>query len=160
MHGGNMEIRKAKECDIDGILNLLIQVDMVHHHGRPDLFNGPATKYTKEELIPILHNEHTPVFVAVDGSQVLGHAFCILETHEDSHVLADIKTLYVDDICVDEKERGRHVGRSLYEFVENYARSIGCHNITLNVWECNPTAKNFYKAMGMHVQKTGMEKIL
>lgn len=155
-----MEIRKAEERDIEGILNLLVQVDMVHHNGRPDLFKGPATKYNAAELAEIMCNENTPVFIAVEGDKVLGHAFCILESHPESHVLTDIRTLYVDDICVDENERNRHIGRSLYEFVENYAKSIGCYNITLNVWECNPTARHFYEAMGMQVQKTGMEKIL
>ena len=33
-------IRKAVKKDIPDILNLLEQVDMVHHRGRPDLFKG------------------------------------------------------------------------------------------------------------------------
>jgi ribosomal protein S18 acetylase RimI-like enzyme len=32
--------------------------------------------------------------------------------------------------------------------------------MTLNVWEGNAPAQNFYKNMGMRVQKTGMETIL
>ena len=48
----------------------------------------------------------------------------------------------------------------LYEYVRDYAKSIGCHNITLNVWEGNNPAISFYKNMGMQVQKTTMEIIL
>ena len=33
-----MEIRRAVEQDMDGINHLLRQVLMVHHKGRPDLF--------------------------------------------------------------------------------------------------------------------------
>ena len=33
-----MEIRHAKEQDMDGINDLLMQVCLVHHQGRPDLF--------------------------------------------------------------------------------------------------------------------------
>jgi len=51
-------------------------------------------------------------------------------------------------------------GESLYEFVRDYARSIGCYSITLNVWEGNVPASSFYKEMGMHVQKTTMEVLL
>ena len=40
------------------------------------------------------------------------------------------------------------------------AKSIGCYNMTLNVWEGNDPACSFYKNMGMKVQKTGMEVIL
>ena len=39
-----MQIRYAEERDIDDILRLLVQVNMVHHTIRPDLFKGPATK--------------------------------------------------------------------------------------------------------------------
>ena len=77
-----------------------------------------------------------------------------------SALLEDIKTLYIDDICVDESARGQHVGKALFEHIRNYAQTIGCHNITLNVWEGNTPALSFYQHMGMGVQKTGMEIIL
>ena len=169
-----MHVRKASKEDIKGIMHLLVQVNMVHHNGRPDLFKGPTTKYTEQELEKILEDKTTPVFVCVDkptdrsagipvnesGEAVLGHAFCIMQQHLGERLLEDIKTLYIDDICVDETARGKHVGQQLYRFTEDYARSQGCYNVTLNVWECNPGARAFYEAMGMGVQKTGMEKIL
>lgn len=66
----------------------------------------------------------------------------------------------IDDLCVDEKIRGKHIGRQLYNYVPDYARGSGCYNVTLNVWEGNDRAKSFYEAMGMKAQKTGMEQIL
>lgn len=154
-------IRKAEIRDIPEIMNLLVQVDMVHHKGRPDLFKGPATKYTKDELTLIIKDDDNPVFVYVsDDGIVKGHAFCNIINQPANHVLTQIKTLYIDDICVDENTRGQHIGKSLYEFVVSYAKKIGCYNVTLNVWECNQSAKKFYEAMGMHIQKTGMEIIL
>ena len=156
-----MNVRRAEIMDIPGILNLLVQVDMVHHVGRPDLFKGPATKYNEEELKGIIADEKTPVFVCVDDSGfVAGHAFCIAKQELDNSVLTDIKTLYIDDICVDEKARGKHVGTMLYEHVRKYAEDNGFYNITLNVWECNPTARKFYESLGFKPQKTGMEVIL
>ncbi len=154
-------VSRADDGDIDGILSLLLQVDMVHHKGRPDLFKGPATKYNKEELKDLLKDESRPVFVFKDESgRVLGHAFCIIQQHLNDNVLTDVKTLYIDDICVDENERQRHIGSALYRYVIGFAKEQGCYNVTLNVWECNPSAKAFYEAMGMDIQKTCMEKIL
>ena len=155
-----MEIRKAIKTDIPGILELLLQVDMVHHNGRPDLFKGPATKYNESELEQILSMPETPVFVCVDGEKVLGHAFCVHKQEVGNSVLTDIKTLYIDDICVDENMRGKHIGKMLYEHVLEYAKQNGFYNITLNVWNCNPGAIRFYEAMGFEVQKFGMERIL
>ena len=152
-------IRKAEKRDIARIIDLLHQVDMVHHVIRPDLFKPNTTKYNEKELEDLLGNDSKPIFVFEDG-EVLGHAFCMVTEVKDNKLLQDIKTLYIDDICVDEKARGQHVGKALYEHVRDYAASIGCNNITLNVWEGNGPALNFYQNMGMKVQKTTMEIIL
>lgn len=152
-------IRKANKNDIGRIIELLHQVDMVHHEIRPDLFKPYTTKYNEQELEALLDNDSKPIFVYDDG-EVLGHAFCQITDVKNHKLLQDAKTLYIDDICVDEKARGKHVGKALYEFVRDYAKSIGCYNMTLNVWEGNDPALSFYKNMGMKVQKTGMEEII
>ena len=156
-----METRRAVKADIPRILELLIQVDMVHHRGRPDIFKGPATKYNAAQLEEILEDDSLPVFVCVDDDgRIMGHAFCIHQQVKDHPVMTDIRTLYIDDICVDEAYRGRKVGKALYECVLSYARAGGFYNMTLNVWSCNPGALKFYEAMGLMPQKIGMEKIL
>ena len=154
-------IRRAEEKDIPGLLRLLMQVNMVHHTGRPDLFKGPATKYSEEQLRELLASEDTPVFVsaAPDGT-VEGHAFCEVQQILGDSIRTEVKTLYVDDICVDELCRGGGVGRALFEAVRDYARTIGCYNLTLNVWALNPGALKFYERCGMVPQKYGMETIL
>ena len=152
-------IRKANKNDIGRIIELLHQVNMVHHEIRPDLFKSYTTKYNEQELEALLDNDSKPIFVYDDG-EVLGHAFCQITDVKSHRLLQDAKTLYIDDICVDEKARGKHVGKALYEFVRDYAKSIGCYNITLNVWEANDPALSFYKNMGMKIQKTGMEEII
>ena len=156
-----MKVRRAENKDIEKILDLLIQVDMVHHNGRPDIFKGPVTKYNAEQLEGLITEDERPIFVCVDDNDlVLGHAFCIHQQIQDHKLLTDIKTLYIDDICVDEAARGKGVGRMLYEHVKEYAIEKGFYNITLNVWECNPTAIKFYESMGLKPQKIGMETIL
>ena len=156
-----MEIRRAKEQDMDGINKLLLQVCLVHHKGRPDLFKYGAKKYTDEQLKAIIHDEDRPIFTAVDESgNVLGYAFCIFQQHIKDNILTDIKTLYIDDLCVDEEIRGRHIGKQLYETVLSFAREQGCYNVTLNVWSCNESAMNFYQSCGLKPQKIGMETIL
>ena len=154
-------VRPARTTDIPRILKLLIQVDMVHHEGRPDLFKGPATKYNAEELEAILADPKTPVFVFEDDSGLVsGHAFCIEKQVIGDAVLTDVKTLYIDDICVDEAARGKGVGSALYSYVKDYAKKNDFYNITLNTWTCNPAACAFYEAMGLKPQKICMEEIL
>lgn len=145
---------------MDRIDELLYQVDMVHHIGRPDLFKI-GKKYTDEELRAIIENDKTPIFVAVDEKdKVLGYAFCIFQQHVDNNILTDIKTLYIDDLCVDESLRGEHIGKKLYEAVLAFAKENNFYNVTLNVWSCNQSAMRFYESCGLKPQKVGMETIL
>ncbi len=156
-----MTIRRATAQDMDGINSLLRQVLEVHHQGRPDLFKANAKKYTDEELLAIIEDEKRPIFVAVDETEkVLGYAFCVYQQQIDNNILTDIKTLYIDDICVDEAARGKHVGKAVYEYVIDFAKKEGFYNVTLNVWSCNPTAMKFYESMGLVPYKVGMEVIL
>lgn len=152
-------IRKASKADIKRIIELLHQVNMVHHVIRPDLFKPYTTKYNEQELEVMLGDESKPIFV-YDDNDVLGYAFCQISEVRNHPLLMEAKTLYIDDICVDEASRGKHVGKALYEYVRDYAQAIGCHNITLNVWTGNDPALCFYQNMGMQVQKTTMEVIL
>lgn len=152
------KIRKAQETDINQINKLLYEVQEVHHKVRPDLFKGNTKKYTDNELKEILKDDAKPIFVYEDD-KIEGYAFCIIK-EEKSHTLTNIKTLYIDDLCVDEKSRGHHVGLKLYNYVLEYAKSIGCYNLTLNVWADNKNALQFYEKIGLKPQKIGMEKIL
>ena len=153
-------VRKAVPEDIPAILKLLVQVNMVHHNGRPDLFNGPTTKYTEDELREILLGDETPVFVCADeNGRVLGHGFCIMQ-HAGGRLMVEHDTLYIDDICVDAEARGLGVGRALYDHILEYAREKNCYNVTLNVWSCNPGAMAFYEKLGLTPYKVGMEVIL
>ena len=151
-------IRRAEPADRNRIMELLEQVNRVHYEGRPDLFR-PGTKYSEEELALLMGMENRPIFVYAEEGQVLGYAFCILQ-RPNSRLMTDIRTLYIDDLCVDERCRGKHIGRRLYEYVKEYARAIGCYNLTLNVWALNGPAMAFYEKCGLVPQKVGMETIL
>lgn len=156
-----MNIRRAQPKDIEGINKLLFQVLEVHHNGRPDLFKGNVKKYTDDELLEIILDDSRPIFVGVDANDnVLGYAFCVFICHENNNILTDIKTLYIDDLCVDENVRGQRIGKQLYEYVLQFAKESGCYNVTLNVWSYNESAMKFYEACGLVSQKVGMEYIL
>ena len=117
-------IRKAIEKDISKIGDLLSQVDLVHHNGRPDIFKI-GKKYSDEELKIILKDEQRPILVCVDEKdEVLGYCFCIYQQHTNNSVLTDIKTLYIDDLCVDENFRGRHIGKELYNAAVDLAKKV------------------------------------
>ena len=155
-----MQIRFAKQQDVPGIIALLRQVGRVHHEGRSDLFRADAQKYSASQVMGMLDQSSNPIFVAVEQDRVLGYGFCFMKDFSQDTVLAPHKSLYIDDLCVDESCRGQHIGKAIYHEILRYAKMRGCYNVTLNVWCCNEKAMGFYEALGLKPQKIGMETIL
>ena len=155
-----MEIRRAEARDIPYIAKLLHQVHDVHSAHRPDIFNRGNRKYNDEEIGALIADDTKPIYVADEDGAVLGYAFCIIEEVKDIPALVDMKSLYIDDLCVDEEHRGKHIGTALYEFVLSEAKRLGCYHVTLNVWNFNDAAMRFYEKCGLKPLKTVMEKIV
>lgn len=156
-----MTIRLANEKDLEEIKNLLFQVNNVHAEGRPDIFIKNAKKYKDEEILAQLHDKTKVIFAYADeNNKLIGYAFCQIQLHESITNMYPIKTLYIDDLCVDENHRRQHIGKNLLDHAIKWAKLNSFHNVSLNVWECNPSAKAFYEKMGLQVQKTTLEKLL
>ena len=146
-----MNIRRANEKDIPRLIELLEQVLQIHADIRPDIFIPGTTKYTEDELKEMLKDDTKPVYVAADENDVcLGYAFCQLKQQPFSNNMVPFTSLFIDDLCVDAKTRGQHVGESL----------LGCYEVTLNVWAGNTSAEKFYEKMGLKTKERQMEYIL
>lgn len=153
-------IRRANQKDIDDLNRLLLQVLEVHHQGRSDLFKSHSVKYTNQQLIQLLQDDSRPVFVYQQDEKVVGYGFCVIQQVRNHNILTDHKTLYIDDICIDENYRHQGIGKAIFQAIEAYAKEIGCDNLTLNVWAFNQSALAFYQMMDMQPQRIIMEKKL
>ena len=156
-----MNIRRASENDIPRLIELLEQVLQIHADIRPDIFIPGTTKYTNEELSQMIKDDTRPIYVAADeNDNCLGYAFCQLREQPFSNNMVPFKSLFIDDLCVDQQARGQHIGESLFEYVKSEAKFMGCYEVTLNVWTGNTSAERFYEKMGMKTKERQMEYIL
>ncbi len=156
-----IQIRRASEKDIPRLHVLLEQVLQIHAGVRPDIFIPGTTKYTDDELREMVRDDENPIYVAADERDVcVGYAFCQLREQPFSNNMVPFRSLFIDDLCVDEKTRGQHVGESLFAFVKEEAKRLGCYEVQLNVWEGNTAAEKFYEKMGMKTKERRMEYIL
>ena len=151
-----MNIRLAETKDIPALIGLLRQVGQVHRRIRPDIFRADAQKYDEAALEALLKDPQRPIFVAEDG-RVRGYCFCILKETRNHPVLENERTLYIDDLCIDEGCRGQKLGKLLYEHARAFARQQGCQTVTLNVWQGNDSALAFYEKMGLTPRNIYME---
>lgn len=155
-----MTIRIAEKRDIKELQRILLQVNQVHADGRPDLFKNGGIKYTESDLEEKLGRAGELIFVAEENGALLGYSFIEIEENEETTSVYSHKTVYIDDLCVDEVSRGKHIGSALFEYIKQYAHEIDAYRVTLRVWECNPSARAFYDALGLKPMYTEMEMIL
>ncbi|MBQ3419306.1 MAG: GNAT family N-acetyltransferase [Erysipelotrichaceae bacterium] len=152
-----MSIRKANINDVNGINALLYQVQDVHANGRPDIFIKGTKKFKDEELIEILNGNDLIFYVYEANKKILGYICIKIIIESESFSKYARKELYIEDLCVDENYRHQGIAKELYDYIIELAKKEGCSHITLNVWELNKNAKEFYKKMGMNPLKTIME---
>jgi len=152
-----MEIRKAIKEDIPRLIDLLVQIRLVHAELRPDLFNRDVTKYNQEELNKMINDDINPIYVAIIDHYVVGYAMCQKRYHSS---LISKRVLHLDDLCVDEKYRHQGIGEALFNYVKEEAKKEDCYEITLNSWPGNEAAQNFYKKMGTKTRSIVLEYIL
>ena len=147
-----MNIRRAEEKDIPRIIELLKQVLQIHADIRPDIFISGTTKYTTDELVKMINDDKKPIYVAVNGSDIcVGYAFCQLQEQSVSNNTVPFKLLYIDDLCVDKEQRGKHIGKALVLDCMKTARSLGFRILQFNaVVESNASARHLYESLGFH----------
>lgn len=156
----DLMIRRAVEADLPAINRLLVQVHRIHSEARPDLFRSDRPGFSPDAFAKMLADASRLILVAEKFGQVLGYLFCVSKPNPDRSLFYNIKTLSIEDLCVDEAARHEHIGARLCEYVFDYGRKQGFYNVVLNVWADNNTALRFYEQIGMKVQKIGMETIL
>lgn len=98
---GEIIIRPAAELDLPAVNRLLVQVHKIHNEARPDLFRPNRPEFSPDTFCAMLADSDCPIFVAEESEQLLGYVFCSRKQYSDHPILADVKTLSIDDLCVD-----------------------------------------------------------
>lgn len=156
-----MKIRKAKIEDIIEIAELLVQVKKLHETQRPDIFKPTIKKAAKEEAIEILSEKKFQTLIATDeNDKAIGMAIYECKERKGHKNLKDARTLWIEDIVVEEKQQGKRIGTRLMEELQKIAKQKKCIRIELNVWNFNTKAYAFYQKLGMNEQRTIMEFVM
>lgn len=129
-------IRKGKPADVPQVLNLIKELAVFERE--PD-----AVKVSEEELLN-------------DGFGD-SPAYRLLVAEKDGEVVAmslyyyrystwNGKCIYLEDLVVTESERGKGIGKALFEAILGRAREEGCRKMNWQVLDWNTPAIDFYKA--------------
>ena len=97
-----MIIKKAKKEQAEEIVELLKYICGIHKKGRPDIFVSGQPKYDTEDVCRLIDDENYHIISAEEDGRVVGYMIAeLVDGSKHSH-MRSVKTLYIDDICVDE----------------------------------------------------------
>lgn len=154
-------IRNAQIKDIDRIYDLLHMVNDLHEELFPHLFKKGKTKYNADQLRDIIQSNEKIIFVYTNEDDLaLAYIICEDVPIQDSENLKTIKTLYVDDICVDPAYQQKGIATSLYKHARKYAQENDYQRLTANVWEDNQASQKLFKSLKFQPVKTTYEDVL
>jgi ribosomal protein S18 acetylase RimI-like enzyme len=101
-------------------------------------------------------NQHISVLVDADSGETVGRLFWGKRQPPDGVG----PRCYLYDIEIDERFRGRGLGRRAMELLEDEARTVGLPGIDLNVWGGNEVARSLYRSLGFVERGVFMSKEL
>jgi GNAT superfamily N-acetyltransferase len=132
-------IRPATPADLDALVRLLHVLFSIEVDFRPD----PARQRRGLALL-LADPQRAAVLVAERSGAVIGMATAqlVISTAEGG------PSALVEDVVVDERERGTGVGRRLLDALEAWARGQGATRLQLLADRENAPALRFYERLG------------
>lgn len=150
-----MEIRDMECKDYPEIDKLMKELHELHVKGRPDLYTELEHPYSREEYERLVKNKDTITILSEEEGRVTG--LCIGTLREKSGMVK-MKTLYMEDLIVDQNFRGKGTASKLYMEMVERGKKAGAKRLDLMVWEFNSGARKFYEQQGMRPQRYIYEK--
>jgi glucosamine-phosphate N-acetyltransferase len=124
-----MDIRQASYKNLDDLKRLLCQLTRV---GNPS--NNDIDKKVYDNIYVIYNNDN--------NTEIVG---CITILIEPKIIHDSGKVAHIEDVVVDEKWRGKGIGKRMIEWAVNKAKSEGCYKVIL---DCDESNVSFYEKCG------------
>ena len=147
-------IRYAATGDYNAVEEIMKQVHKLHVDLRPDTYKPVDTVLSYEEFQKAV--EQQTFLVAEYGRNVAGIlSYLLRHTEVDKQVTRDV--LFIDCIAVDEKYRGKGIGRGLLDFAKNIVQEKHLDGFELQVNAKNTNARKMYESYGFVEKSINME---
>lgn len=154
-----LKIRKANQTDMNSVLKLI--KELAAFENEPD-----AVEITVEDLISDGFGEHPAfqVFLGELDNEIVG-----LALFYPRYSTWKGNAIHLEDLIVQEKHRGKGVGKALYTAVLKYAHDLGVKRVAWEVLDWNKPAIDFYENTGaailegwrvVHMNEEGLKNFI
>lgn len=141
--------RRAKEDDIGQIVRLNLIVQKLHSNLYPNLFKKEVNTDELSDLyLKLIADENQYFFVTELEEDITGYCWTEFSLKNESPITHSISKLYIHQVCVDEKFRGKGLGKTLVNEIKNLASNLNVNHIGVDSWSFNSNAVNFFQSQG------------
>ena len=152
-----MDIRFAKEDELEGVNELRKQVNDLHVEGKPDVFKAGFNDELRDHIYDIWNDPEQEIIVADADGIICGFAVVHHIYKAENPFMFERDFIDVDEFCVDERFRRQGIATEIITFIKDYTKEKGFKRIELNMWEFNQGALEFYEAVGFNTYRRYME---
>ncbi len=152
-----MEIRKAREQDIDAILELNRQIGEIHFTQAPQVFCPPSPE-ERAFLLAAIAAEGRLFCVAEQDGAVAGFLTARIDINESIPFLSKEPICRIGTLVVDEGHRSRGIGKALIAHCDEWGKAQGASQLRLEVMAFNERAKALYERLGFKMLSQTMAR--
>lgn len=152
-----MEIRFAREDELESVNELRKQVNDLHVEGKPDVFKAGFNDDLRDHIYDIWNDPEQEIIVADADGIICGFAVVHHIYKAENPFMYERDFIDVDEFCVDERIRRQGVATEIIEFIKAYTKEKGLKRLELNMWEFNQGALEFYETVGFKTYRRYME---
>ena len=150
----DLSIRPARAADLRAIVALLADDDL---GAKRERVADPLPACYTDAFTAIDDDPRNELVVAVRGGAVVG---CLQITFIPGLSRQGAERAQVESVRVARSERGRGLGRVLFEWAIERARAQGCALVQLTTDKSRPDALRFYESLGFAASHEGMKLAL
>lgn len=150
-------IRQANEKDIIELVRLNEIVHQLHISFNVGIFKETRNEDVVNWFAGSLGAKDLIILVAEVESRVAGYMMVKKNDLPENIFLNARRTLYIEQVAVDQTYRGQGVFRSLMQKVIGISEELGYKKIQLDVWTNNDNAKKVFEHFGFVTYNEKME---
>ena len=153
-----MKIRQATNEDIPKIQCLYQQLDEHHVNLLPDIFQSVEGDARPDSLIEQwIANKDADYLIAELGGEIVGFINVQKSSHPKYPGFRPHDFAMIENAVVDKVQRGKGIGRALFQAAVSWANDRDLRYIQVTVWNENSGAREFYLDQGFRPLTIKME---
>jgi len=155
-----MNIRIEKTIDSRLLAKLNHDVQELHNRIEPDIYKPHDEEGIKKFFDSFLTKDNVFAYIAYFGDIPAGYIVLIKRNYPEGPFTKTHSSIHIDQICVENKFKGKGIGKALIGFTTQFAKDNGINRIELDFWTKNKNAGEFFKSQGFETYNEKMRKTL